>query len=120
VETTDVVSVKDVVVTIVLDVVVVLVGGVDVSDVDSVSVRVVLVGSIVEVAVVVPLDVGGSVDGFGCRAESGIGLAGAACSPRGSCERVAVLAGSRVTRRTNRHRITETLTAAHSRFIALS
>jgi hypothetical protein len=112
--------VKDVVVTIVVDVVVVLVGGVDGSDVESVSVRVVLVGSIVELAVVVPLDVGGSVDWFDCRAESGIGLTGAACSPRGTCERVAVLAGSRVTRRTNKHRLTVTMTAAHSRFIALS
>lgn len=108
---------KDVVVTIVLDVVVV-VGVVDDSGVDSVSVRVVLVGSIVELAVVVPLAVGGSVDWFDCRA--GSGPTGAACSPRGTCERVAVLAGSRVTNRTNRHRVTVTVTAAQSRFIALS
>ena len=103
---------------LVLDVIAVLVGGVDDSDVGSVSGRVVLVGSVpVELEVVVPLDIGGSLDWFGCRAESG--LIGAAGSPRGTCERVAVLAGSRVTRRTSRHRVAVSMTAAHSRFIAL-
>jgi len=101
-----------VVVSLVLDGIVVVVGGVDDSDVDSVPVSVVLVGSVVELTVVQSLDDVGSVDSFECRSESS--------SSRGTCERVAVLAGSRVTRRTNRHRLTVTMTAAHSRFIALS
>ena len=108
---------KDVVVTIVLDVVVVLVGGVDVSDVDSVSVRVVLVGSVVELAVVVPLDVGGSVDWFDCRAESGRadwrGL-----FIRGTCD--ASRAGGLACDEEDGSTATVTMTAAHSRFIALS
>jgi hypothetical protein len=109
-----------VVVSLVLDGIVVVGGGVDDSDVDSVPVSVVLVGSVVELTVVPSLDDVGSVDSFECRSESSIGLMAPGCSARGTCERVAVLAGSRVTRRTNRHRVTVTMTAAHSRFIALS
>jgi hypothetical protein len=112
------VPVESVVVSLVLDVTAVLVGGVDDADVGSVSGRVVLVNSVpVEPEVAVALDIGGSLDCFCCRAESG--LMGAAGSPPGTCERVAVLAGSRVTRRTRRHRVAVIMTAAHSLFIAL-